>query len=338
MRGKNKLWKFSWLLALSVFGVPQNAVAQVYQDTLAVEPEKSVETEEQINKQAKEQVFNLSSSESSANSTEDSMSQVTSVSQLRDVQPTDWAFQALQSLVERYGCISGYPDATFRGNRSISRYEFAAGVNACLDRVSQLISEQTANLANRQDLEAITKLQSEFAAELATLRGRVDSLEPRTAELEANQFSTTTKLTGINIVGIQGRTNNRGDVNPRDGVKDTQDPGTNVNLINLTQLYLTTQFNSRSFLVTGLGATNGETRPRLSDDTQLAYELSTRNQVVLTDARFHWLPTDNLALMVGTTGVTMTNAFRGPNRAENAATGALSGFAQRNPILNIGFL
>jgi hypothetical protein len=39
--------------------------------------------------------------------------QVTSVSQLSDVQPTDWAFQALQSLVERYGCIAGYPDGTF---------------------------------------------------------------------------------------------------------------------------------------------------------------------------------------------------------------------------------
>ncbi|NJO71736.1 MAG: S-layer homology domain-containing protein, partial [Oscillatoriales cyanobacterium RM1_1_9] len=47
-------------------------------------------------------------------------SQVTSVSQLSDVQPTDWAFQALQSLVERYGCVAGYPDGTFKGNRSLS--------------------------------------------------------------------------------------------------------------------------------------------------------------------------------------------------------------------------
>ena len=30
-------------------------------------------------------------------------SAVTSVSQLSDVKPTDWAFQALQSVVERYG-------------------------------------------------------------------------------------------------------------------------------------------------------------------------------------------------------------------------------------------
>ncbi|WP_228014401.1 hypothetical protein [Fortiea sp. LEGE XX443] len=35
---------------------------------------------------------------------------VTSVNQLTDVQPTDWAFQALQALVDRYDCIVGYPD------------------------------------------------------------------------------------------------------------------------------------------------------------------------------------------------------------------------------------
>jgi len=50
------------------------------------------------------------------------LEQVTSVSQLSDVQPTDWAFQALQSLVERYGCIAGYPDGTYRGNRALTRY------------------------------------------------------------------------------------------------------------------------------------------------------------------------------------------------------------------------
>ncbi|NET30541.1 MAG: iron uptake porin [Cyanothece sp. SIO1E1] len=118
-------------------------------------------------------------------------SQVTSVSQLSDVQPTDWAFQALQSLVERYGCIAGFPDGTYRGNRATTRYEFAAGLNACLDRVLEIVGS-----IDESDLEAIKRLQEEFAAELATLRGRVDSLEARTAELEANQFSTTTKLKG----------------------------------------------------------------------------------------------------------------------------------------------
>jgi hypothetical protein len=117
------------------------------------------------------------------------MDQVTSVSQLTDVKPTDWAFQALQSLVERYGCIVGYPDKTFRGNRALSRYEFAAGLNACLNRVTELINSATADLARREDLVKIQRLQEEFSAELAVLRGRVDQLDARTATLERQQFT-----------------------------------------------------------------------------------------------------------------------------------------------------
>jgi hypothetical protein len=138
------------------------------------------------------------------------VAQVTSVSQLSDVQPTDWAFQALQSLVERYGCIAGYPDGTYRGNRALTRYEFAAGLNACLDRVNELIAAGTSDLVRKEDLATLQRLQEEFAAELATLRGRVDSLEARTAELEANQFSTTTKLAGEVILAANGVANSNG--------------------------------------------------------------------------------------------------------------------------------
>ncbi|PSB21534.1 hypothetical protein C7B65_02800 [Phormidesmis priestleyi ULC007] len=132
------------------------------------------------------------------------ISQVTSVSQLSDVRPTDWAFQALQSLVERYGCIVGYPDKTFRGNRALTRFEFAAGLNACLDRVNELIAAATADLVKKEDLVTLQRLQEEFAAELATLRGRVDALEARATTLEKQQFSTTTKLRGEAIFSFSG--------------------------------------------------------------------------------------------------------------------------------------
>jgi hypothetical protein len=131
-----------------------------------------------------------------------SIDQVTSITQFSDVQPTDWAYQALQSLVERYGCIVGYPDGTYRGQSALTRYEFAAGLNACLDRISELIAASTADLATREDLATLQRLQEEFAAELATLRGRVDNLEARVAELEENQFSTTTKLRGETIFAV----------------------------------------------------------------------------------------------------------------------------------------
>ncbi|MGP1374419.1 MAG: iron uptake porin [Almyronema sp.] len=121
------------------------------------------------------------------------LAQVTSVSELSDVRPTDWAYTALQRLVEEYRCIEGYPNRTFQGNRAMTRYEFAAGLNACLDTIVQLIGGGD---VDTNDLATIRRLQEQFQAELATLRGRVDALEADVAELEANQFSTTTKLRG----------------------------------------------------------------------------------------------------------------------------------------------
>jgi Carbohydrate-selective porin, OprB family/S-layer homology domain len=132
---------------------------------------------------------------------------VSSVSQLSDVQPTDWAFTATQSLVERYGCIIGYPDKTFRGQRAITRYEFAAGLNACADKINELISSGLSDKVGKEDLATLQKLQEEFSAELATIKGRMTAVESKAATLEAQQFSTTTKLSGEVIFAVTGSGN-----------------------------------------------------------------------------------------------------------------------------------
>jgi hypothetical protein len=129
---------------------------------------------------------------------------VTSISELSDVQPTDWAFQALQSLVERYGCIAGYPDRTFRGNRAMTRFEFAAGMNACLDRINELIAAGLADKVSKEDLATLQRLQEEFAAELAALRGRVDALEADVTDLKGKVFNPVTKLNAQVIAAVVG--------------------------------------------------------------------------------------------------------------------------------------
>lgn len=111
------------------------------------------------------------------------LEQIINVSQLRDVKPTDWAYEALRSLVERYNCIAGYPDSTFRGKRSLTRYEFAAGVNACLRQIERLIST-TGDGVTQKDLETLRRLAQEFQAEIASLGTRIDKLEGRVAILE----------------------------------------------------------------------------------------------------------------------------------------------------------
>ena len=176
------------------------------------------------------------------NSQSDPMAQVTSVSELSDVRPSDWAFEALRALVERYGIIEGYPDRTFRGNRPLSRYEFAAGLNAALERVSELIA--SGNFVTKEDLVTLERLQAEFADELVILQGRVDKLDARTVTLENQQFSTTTKLSGEVIFSLAGATG---------GV--TSD-STEVVFNDRVRLNLSTSFTGKDLLITGLQAHN----------------------------------------------------------------------------------
>jgi hypothetical protein len=266
---------------------------------------------------------------------------VSSVSQLSDVRPTDWAFTALQSLVERYSCIAGYPDSTFRGNQATSRYEFAAGLNACLDKINEIISAGLADKVSKEDLATLQKLQEEFAVELATLRGRVDSLEAKTAKLETQQFSTTTKLFGQAIFGLQGRLNNNANI-PRIAGAVSADPATNVNFGANVQLSLLTQFPDRSLLLTSMQAGNISTDvPFTSFNslnngfTRLAYEGNNANTLTLTDLNYRFYLGDRLAIIVGPRGVNAVNVFRGANRIESAGNGSISLFAQRNPIISL---
>lgn len=185
--------------------------------------------------------FSLSSQASAQEITDDS--RVTSVSQLSDVKPTDWAFQALQSLVERYGVIAGYPDKTFRGNRAMTRYEFAAGLNVTLDRVNELIKAGLADKVTQEDLATLQRLQEEFSTELATLRNRVDQLEARTAKLETQQFSTTTKMRGQSIFAINTGLGSNNDAN--------------AVFIHRSRLNLETSFTGKNLLLTQLQAGSG---------------------------------------------------------------------------------
>ena len=133
---------------------------------------------------------NINGAEAPANP----LGQVTNVNQLRDVSPTDWAYEALRSLVDRYGCISGFPNQTYRGNQPLSRYEFAAGLNSCLNQIERLIASGTTDAS--PDLETIEKLSQEFEGELGSLGGRLDEVEAKTALLEDTAFSTTSTLQG----------------------------------------------------------------------------------------------------------------------------------------------
>lgn len=102
------------------------------------------------------------------------MAQVTNVSQLRDVQPTEWSYQAISNLVDRYGCVAGFPNGTFQPGQPATRAQLAALTNACLDRISEFQSAADAQLA--------ATLRAEFAKEIGATNARVTALETAAAQ------------------------------------------------------------------------------------------------------------------------------------------------------------
>lgn len=67
------------------------------------------------------------------------MTVITAVSQLKDLSPSDPYFAAVKALTEQYGCISGFPDNTFRAEKPVTRGEVVIVLHTCLERMAELI-------------------------------------------------------------------------------------------------------------------------------------------------------------------------------------------------------
>ena len=118
---------------------------------------------------------------------------------LSDVQPTNWAYAAIQSLNDRYGCIAGYPNGTFQPTKATTRAEAAALVNACVDRISEFQNAADAQLA------AALKAQ---AAQWSGVNARVAKLELADAQKKAGVGNYLGLGVLLNSVGTGSDPNN----------------------------------------------------------------------------------------------------------------------------------
>lgn len=94
-----------------------------------------------------------------------------------DVPPDHWAYQALLNLAGTYGCISGYPDGTFRGGEAVTRYEFAAGLDACLGAVTTLLEQKQGS--QQQEVDALIESMEQSLEELRQLDREVQQIEAK---------------------------------------------------------------------------------------------------------------------------------------------------------------
>ncbi|MCC5661622.1 iron uptake porin [Nostoc sp. XA010] len=263
------------------------------------------------------------------------ISKLTSVSQLSDVKPTDWAFQALQSLIERYTCIVGYQNGTYRGKRAMTRYEFADSLNTCLIKVQKLIATRKNSLSTKEDLDLIQKLQAEFSSELATLRSRVDPLESTTSKLKANQFSFTTKLEAEAILTVANIfSENTADSD--DNRDNNAQLDTNLVLAQRVRLNFLTSFTGKDELNLRLESGN---IPEFDDSitgttmTRLGFDEDTGNDIGLDEVYYSFPIGDKIKTTIAITEMELNDIAEPINPLASSGNGAVSRFGRYNPIL-----
>lgn len=256
--------------------------------------------------------------------------EVNSVSHLSDIKPTDWAFEALRSLVERYQCNLNYSDNTYRGNQPITRYEFATGLNNCLNKITEIITTDNSR-TSPQDLAIIQRLREDFAPELTAIKERVNALENKVDKIEKQQFSTTTKLRGEAIFTLGGVFGEEAA-----GGGDLQD---NLTLGYRSRLNFNTSFTGKDELRVRLQARN---LTPLSGNvtgtnmTRLGHDGNSQNSVGIDDFYYRFPVGDNTRVWVIANGYGSDNIAPTLNSFfQSGSSGALSRFGRFSPLYRL---
>ena len=302
-----------------------SSVAQTLQEVSAIETEAADPTSEILQQVEEYNPVDLSQGGN------DPLDRVNFVNQLRDVKPTDWAYTALQNLAQRHQCLLAYPDGTYRGNRAMTRYEFAAGLDACLEQIQRQLATLDTGVSGR-DLETLRRLQEEFAGELTILRRQVDAIEVRTAELEANQFSTTTKLKGEAIFALVDAF---GDQDAGSTISGGEDVETSFGY--RARLTFDTSFTGKDRLRTRLQARDIARLDRATGTamTRLGFDGENGTTVTLHRVDYRFPLSDTVRMNIGAHGFDSTRFVPVLNPLfESSGGGALSRFGRRNPAIH----
>ncbi|AFY92074.1 iron uptake porin [Chamaesiphon minutus] len=237
------------------------------------------------------------------------------------VKPTDSSYQALQGIATKYGCEPNL------NNKPVSQIEFARGLNVCLSKVEPMLAQQPASVT-REDLEVIQRLTQEYRAQLAEIDSRLVNTDKKVAQLQANQFSTTTKLKGEAVFNVASVISG----------------GDNSNIIfaDRVRLLFQSSFTGKDILWTRLATGNqpslGGTFRSPSTVGGQVIETGGTNSVSV-DWLAYQFPVANTNVYVA--AFNALQADYAPTYGSNfddfsGASGAISAFAESSPIYKIG--
>ena len=132
--------------------------------------------------------------------TSTTQTQTTTPAELRDVPAGHWAREAVTLITQR-GLIQGFPDGTFRGNESLTRYQAAL-------LFFRLLQSGTLSGMSQADMTTVTRGMQEVAAELAAVSTRVNDLERASTDQQARLAAIEQRIATLPTTGATG--NNAG--------------------------------------------------------------------------------------------------------------------------------
>ena len=233
---------------------------------------------------------------------------IPSVSKLKNIQTTDWEYETFKSLAQRYDCTLQWQQGN--NTRLITRFEFAIGLNSCLQQIE--------NITLRQDLILLQRLQRDFASELSRLTIEIEQLETKVTQIESQQFSPTTRFNGQVLFFL---TDSFGE----------DDSETTFGY--RTRLNFDTSFSGRDLLRVRLENRN---LPRLDDVTgtslsRLGVDGDTDGATELSELSYTFFVGEKTEILFGTTGVGLNDVGEVLNPFSSSSSGAISRFGRRDP-------
>jgi len=107
-----------------------------------------------------------------------------------DVPRTHWAYDAVDYLVKK-GLVEGYPDGTYKGDRTLTRYEFAQVIARAYAAIEELVNKGGEVAIDTEAI--INDLMEEFGPEIEDLRKLANETKARVDDLEKKLQDNSTK-------------------------------------------------------------------------------------------------------------------------------------------------
>jgi Carbohydrate-selective porin, OprB family len=302
-------------------------------------------------------------------STEPSAEQIEQASQSDEIKPGDWAYQTLQSLSSKYscgntpagdkilsreefatslnGCVQSIEQLVARRKprRAIKKRRVvpAPTIEVPPTTAPEVVTpppepapiappepvEAQEEAVTQQDLDRLKGLVQSFSAELQGVDSRLQATEDKVTKLQAQSFSTTTKLNGEAIIGISGYNTGRGIV-----------PGSSSTILsNRVRLNFDTSFTGKDRLRTRLQSRN---TPNFSgavtgtNMTRLGYDGNEENATNVSLLQYSFPLSPQTKIIAETIGSEFNENMPTFNPIlASSGSGSISRFGRFNPVYRL---